>query len=91
MALIRPILYSISAFDATNSQVFNFNVSGGDQVVKNRLVISKQSDNTVVYNDVQITFAFRHIVPANTLTNGEYYSAYVITYNSDDEQSPPSS
>lgn len=90
MALIRPILYSISAFDATNSQVFNFNVSGGDQVVKNRLVISRQSDNVVVYNDVQTTFAFRHIVPANTLTNGEYYSAYVITYNSDDEQSAPS-
>lgn len=90
MALIRPILYSISAFDATESQIFNFNVSGGDQVVKNRLVISKQSDNTVVYDNTQTTFAFRHIVPANTLVNGEYYSAYIITYNAIDEQSSPS-
>lgn len=90
MALIRPILYSISAFDATNSQIFNFNVSGGDQVVKNRLVISKQSDNTIVYDNIQTTFAFRHVVPENTLTNGEYYSAYIITYNSANEQSAPS-
>ena len=90
MALIRPILYSVSAFDATDSQIFNFNVSGGDQVVKNRLVISKQSDNTIVYNNVQTTFAFRHVVPANTLVNGEYYSAYIITYNANDEQSSPS-
>lgn len=90
MALIRPILYSISAFDATDSQIFNFNVSGGDQVVKNRLVISKQSDNTVVYDDIQVTFAFRHVLPENTLTNGEYYSAYIVTYNSLDEASDPS-
>lgn len=90
MALIRPILYSISAFDATNSQIFTFNVSGGDQVVKNRLVISKQSDNTIVYDNIQTTFAFRHVVPENTLTNGEYYSAYIITYNSANEQSVPS-
>ena len=90
MALIRPILYSISAFDATNSQTFNFNVVGGDQVVKNRLVISRQSDNVVIYDNTQTTFAFRHVVPENTLTNGEYYSAYVVTYNSANEQSAPS-
>ena len=90
MALIRPILYSISAFDATNSQIFTFNVSGGDQVVKNRLVISKQSDNTIVYDNVQTTFAFRHVLPENTLINGEYYSAYITTYNSANEQSLPS-
>mgnify|MGYP006967175785 CR=1 FL=1 len=90
MALIRPILYSVSAFDATNSQIFNFNVAGGDQVVKNRLVISKQSDNTIVYDNIQTTFAFRHIVPENTLINGEYYSAYIVTYNSLDEASDPS-
>ena len=90
MALIRPILYSIPAFDATHEQTFNFNVSGGDQVVKNRLVISKQSDNTIVYDEIQTTFALKHVVPENTLTNGEYYSAYLITYNSLDEQSPPS-
>lgn len=90
MALIRPILYSISAFDAANSQTFNFNVSGGDQVVKNRLIILKQSDNSVVYDNTQVTFAFRHIVPENTLENGEYYSASVTTYNASDEQSAPS-
>ena len=91
MALTKPILYSISAFDATEQCVFNFDVVGGDQVVKNKLIITNQSNNTVVYEDIQTTFAFRHILPANTLSNGEYYSAVVITYNIDDEESAPSS
>ena len=34
MALTRPILYSVPAFDATNQYTFSFNVIGGDQVVK---------------------------------------------------------
>lgn len=90
MALTRPILYSLSAFDATEEHIFYFNVIGGDQVVKNKLVITKQSNNQVVYEDIQTTFAFRHIVPANTLENGEYYSVVVITYNILNEESLPS-
>ena len=90
MALTTPILYSISAFDATEEQIFNFNVVGGDQVVKNKLTIINQSDSSIAYEDTQTTFAFRHIVPANTLTNGEYYSATIVTYNSNDDESSPS-
>lgn len=91
MALTKPILYFISAFDATNEKTFNFNVVGGDQVVKNQLTIIKQSDNTVVYQQTQTTFSFRHVLPANSLVNGEYYSAYIITYNSNNDASTPSS
>lgn len=91
MALTKPILYSVSAFDATQEQIFNFNVIGGDQVVKNKLIITDQSNNSIVYQGVNTTFAFRHTLPANTLTNGEYYSAVLITYNANDDASTPSS
>lgn len=79
--LTTPILYSQAAFDATQAHTFTFNVVGGEQVTRNKLVITNQSTNKIVYQAVQTTYKFEHILPANTLTNGVYYSAYVITYN----------
>lgn len=90
MALTTPILYSQVAFDATNAQNFAFNVIGGDQVVQNRLVIMNQSTSTVIYNQVQTTYSFVHTLPANILTNGVYYSAYVITYDTNGNASAQS-
>lgn len=90
MALTRPILYSVPAFDATNQYTFSFNVIGGDQVVKNQLTIIDQSNNQIVYQQQQTTFAFIHTINANTLVNGKYYSASLITYNSSNESSSPS-
>ena len=82
MALTTPILYSQAAFDATQVHTFTFNVVGGEQVTQNKLVITNQSTNEIVYQAVQTTYKFEHILPANTLTNGVYYSAYIITYDS---------
>ena len=90
MALTTPILYSQVAFDAANSQTFSFGVIGGDQVTQNRLVIINQSTGSTVYNQIQTTYSFVHTVPANTLTNGVYYSAYLITYNANGNASPRS-
>lgn len=81
IALTQPILYSQAAFDATQSHVFTFNVIGGDQVVANRLTI-KNSSNTTVYNSTETTFTLTHTLPANTLTNGNSYTAYLNTKNS---------
>ena len=82
MAVTTPILLSVSAFDATLAQTFTFNSVGGDQVVKNQLTIRLNSDNSVVYQQQQTTFLYQHTVPANTLTNGNYYNAYINTYDS---------
>lgn len=79
--LTTPILYSQAAFDATQAHTFTFNVVGGEQVTQNKLVITNQSTSEIVYQAVQTTYKFEHILPANTLTNGVYYSAYVVTYN----------
>lgn len=81
MAVTTPILLAVSAFDATASQIFTFNSIGGDQVVKNQLTIRLNSDNSVVYQEQQESFVYQHTVPANTLTNGNYYNAYVNTYD----------
>lgn len=91
MALTKPILYNIAAFDSTTEQIFTFNVIGGDQVVKNQLTIINQDTNEIVYQEIQTTFSFRHVLAANTLINGQYYSASLITYNISNEASSPSS
>lgn len=90
MALTRPILYNTNAFDATKSQVFAFESIGGDQVVANQLTIIKQSTAEIIYQHKQITNAFYHNLPADTLENGFYYSAYIVTYNVNDEESSQS-
>lgn len=90
MALTKPILYNIDAFDATKPQAFTFESIGGDQVVANQLTIINQSTGNIVYQRKQITNAFFHNVTANVLTNGSYYLAYIVTYNIQDEVSSQS-
>lgn len=90
MALTRPVLYSIPAFDATNENVIRFNSIGGSQVVKNRLVVKTNNDNQTVYDEEQVTFRFEHILPANTLTNGTYYNATIYTFDNDGNESQAS-
>lgn len=87
MALTKPILYAIPAFDATTAYTFQFNVIGGTQVAANTLVISLNSNNQVVYNQKQETFKFEHNLPANTLTNGNYYNATLYTSDAEGNQS----
>lgn len=79
MALTKPILNSVAAFDASNSQAFAFNVVGGSQVVGNTLTIKDNTTLAEVYSNSQTSFKLQHIVPAGTLTNGKYYQAYITT------------
>lgn len=87
MALTRPVLYNIPAFDATAQYIVQFNSIGGSQVTGNRLVIATNSDNQTVYDEQQTTFKFEHTLPANTLTNGTYYNATLYTIDADGNQS----
>lgn len=86
--LTTPIMILTSAWDAADEHVFQFNVIGGDQVVKNRLVIRDQETNNIVYDGTQTTFKYEHIVsPPNDLSNGKYYTAQIQTFNAQDESS----
>ncbi len=79
MALTTPILFTVDAFDATQQHEFKFNVVGGNQVVKNILTIKDNATLATVYSQEQTTYKFVHTLPANTLTNGNYYQATVQT------------
>lgn len=91
MALQKPIVSTIAAFDATNAHTINFTVNGGDQVTANRAIIKLGSTNEVLYDETQTTFALQHNIPANALTNGNYYIIQIQTFNSDSESSALSS
>ena len=87
MALTTPILYTVNAFDATQAQVFYFNVLGGNQVTANTLTIKNNATLSIVYSATQTTFKFEHILPANTLTNGTYYQATLTTKDAQGNES----
>lgn len=90
MALTTPILYTVNAFDATQEQVFNFNVLAGNQVVANTLTIKNNATLATVYSATQNTYKFIHTLPANTLTNGTYYQATLTTKDAQGNESSPS-
>lgn len=83
MAMITPICSPIAAFDATSAYTFYFTSSGGDQVVANRLVIvTNDTTQSIVYNQQVTSYQFQQTVPAGTLSNGNAYLYYFITYDS---------
>ena len=90
MSLTTPVLSDVVSFDASNSCAFYFLSSGGDQVVANRLTITSRATGAIIYNEKVTSFLLQHTVPANTLTNGVTYDAYVITYNANGESSSQS-
>lgn len=90
MALVRPVLNSIPAFDAANGSVFTFTSSGNSsQITGNRLIIKRNDTLATVYDRTQTTYSYTHTVPANVLTNGVNYVATIITL-SGSQQSPES-
>lgn len=104
MALTTPSLLTVDAFDASvvydsqsiggvevGGKAFRFNVRGGDQVVANTLTILNNVTLQQAYSATQQTYAFQHILPANTLTNGSYYQATLTTKNAAGDTSAPSS
>lgn len=88
MALVKPIIGNIIAFDATSDEVINFVSSGGDTITANEIKIVTNDDNeTVVYNNIITSTILSHTIPANTLTNGNYYKLAIRTYNTLNETS----
>ena len=91
MALTRPTLLTMVAFDATQEQIFSFAVTGTSaQIVANQLTIRDNNTNDIVYQEKQETFKYEHIVNANKLTNGTYYNAVVSVFDANGNESPTS-
>lgn len=101
MALIRPSLNKIPAFDAFVGTTLNFSWTGG-QAKKNRIIIREYDTQKKVYDCKETTMALRHTlhlpitkdidgsyvqeVPY-ALKNGERYVATVIVYDMYDMES----
>ena len=81
MSLTTPILNSVPAWDTINGQTFTFNVIGGDLVVGNKLTIINEANSSDVHIITTTSNKYQSVVPANELTNGVYYRAYVQTQN----------
>ena len=79
MALTKPSLFPIAAFDATKPQQFKFYSQGGSQVTGNILTIKNNATLEQVYKQTITSFAYIHTLPANTLTNGVRYQATIQT------------
>ena len=78
--LTNPILaYPIKPFDATKDYEFIFYINGGNQILRNNLIIENMSTNIEVYNQTQESFSYKHKVLANTLVNGIVYKVKIRT------------
>lgn len=82
MALSKPVLRPIPAWDAGDGQNFPFSVSGGDIVIGNNLYIIDNDSGETVYQLQTNSYSYNAFVPPNSagLSNGTYYSAYVETF-----------
>lgn len=88
--LTQPIVNPIAAFDATQEHEITFIVIGGAQVVGNRLVINNNQTGKTVYDNKVTTMKLSHVIPSNTLQNGNYYNAVIYTIDNSEIQSDPS-
>ncbi len=79
MALTKPTLAQIAAFDASREQQFKFYSQGGSQVTGNILTIKNNATLAQVYKQTVTSFAYTHTLPANTLVNGTRYQATIQT------------
>lgn len=77
----------IRPFDATKSYDFIFYVNGGNQVLKNNLIIEDAETGASVYNGTQESFGYKHELMANKLINGKQYKAKLRTGGADNKWS----
>jgi hypothetical protein len=94
MALTQPFINSISAFDATQSNILTLNVLGGDIITSYQFWIYLQEDSSLVYTSPTLTptstdvatediRTFNLPIPANTCTNNNTYYIVAQTFNPD--------
>lgn len=72
--MLKPMLYPFAPINAIKENSIQFNFNGQNQIVKNNLILEKL-DGTEVYNSIQNTFNYSHVLNANILANGTTYKA----------------
>lgn len=80
---LAPRLYDIATFDATEEASVQF-VWSGDQSFGSILTINDNETNATVYSGTYLSMGRDHLIPADTLTNGRCYNAYIEVLGSDE-------
>ena len=80
---LAPRLYDMATFDATKESIFQFVWGGTDPSYGSKLTIRDHDSNTTVYTGTVTTMNLLHTVPANRLTNGRTYDAFLQVLNSE--------
>ena len=100
MALVKPIVNEVVAFDANVGTVITFSANGGDQVIKNEVkivtdvMIDSIMTEVIVYQNVVASYVLEQVIPPNAssgayeLTNGNYYRVAVRTRDALNNISP---
>ena len=82
MIKIKPVLYTINAFDASNDYIFKFSWSG-NQSFASIAEIRENENNNIVYLETQETMQLQHTLLGDVLTNGTLYNIRIATVDSD--------
>ena len=70
--IAKPIIKHIQPFDANKD--YEISISWlGNRAHSNRIYIYDNETNTLVFDHTVSSYALKHIIPANTLTNGKKY------------------
>lgn len=86
---VKPIVNRINTFDPAYDYTFSFSYSG-NQSRSNRLIITDNETNTVVYDNTVVTMKLEQVLPAGTITSGKQYCAQFQSIDVNNEASPVS-
>ena len=85
MALTKPIIGDVAAFDATVGTTITFSATAteGSQITGNTIkIVTNDPSETTVYTDTVTSYELSHVIPPNTssgLSNGNYYKVAIQT------------
>ena len=85
MALTKPIIGDVAAFDATVGTTITFSATAteGSQITGNTVkIVTNDPSETTVYTDTVTSYELSHVIPPNTssgLSNGSYYKVAIQT------------
>lgn len=85
--MIKPILNKINTFDPALNYVFSFTYNG-NQSMSNRLVITDNDTNGIIYDKTVVSMKLQQTLPANTLQSNKQYSAQFQSIDANGNASP---
>lgn len=85
---MQATIYKILPFDASVGTTIKFSWNG-NQVFKNRCIIKENKSGEIIYDNTIDSFKLEHTLDLTktTLTNGEWYNAFLTVFDKDGNES----